>query len=194
MYRLLLLIILFGSFSSNAQMIIREKKFANGLTYPMLEHPHDTSAYIGINNAIYLGLSDLEDNDYCMSDYGYVQKGSHLQLEVMCNCIEMDQGEFRYFLFSTDADKEVPYSDLFEEKSRIKAIEYIQDRIDSYLLDLGEACSDAFADRKVRHFDELNIRMKKAGLEISPSNPSCVIEPLIINWADLKDYLKFNYI
>lgn len=190
---LLFILLTFGS-SLQAQMIIRERSFENGLTYPQLEHPHDSSSYIGINNAIYLGLSDLEQSDFCMSDYGYVQKGSHLQLEIMCNCIEMDEGEFRYFLFSTDADKGVPYSDLFEEKSRLKAIEYVMDRIDAYQTELGDGCKEAFGARAERKFDELHIRMKKAGLQFTPNSGSCQSEPLLINWTDLKDYLKFNYI
>lgn len=191
----LLLLTLTITTSLFSQIIFREKQFDNGLTYPVLEHPHDSSAYININNQIFLGLSDLETSDFCASAYGYVQKGSHMQLEIMCNCIEMDEGEFRYFLISTDADAIVPYSDLFEEKSRLTAIELIYDKIDAYQANNSNPCGAEFGIRADREFDALDIKMKKIGLEINPEKSrNCHQATILIPWEELKEYLKFNYI
>lgn len=178
------------------QLKITEGLFENGLTYPILNDPHDSTRFDKINSDILKGLSDLEESPYCISDYGYVQKGSHLQIQVMCTCMEMDKGELRFFFYNTEAGIAVPYSNLFETKQRDNALAFIDKKIAEFTASNQNKCSDSFKSLgESPSFDDLNVRMTREGLEIrTPNNDSCENSPVKITWFELKEFLRYKFI
>lgn len=193
---ILILFSLLMTFSSLSQMKITEGQFENGLSYPILNDPHDSTHYDKINKDLLNGLKDLEESVYCISDYGYVQKGSHLQIQVMCTCMEMDKGELRFFFYNLESGTPVPYSNLFDNKERDKAISFIDQKITDYISSSANACSESFKSMgDDRSFDNLNVRMTRDGLEIrSPQDNSCENTPVKITWFELKEYLRYKFI
>lgn len=188
----LILLIATGSF---AQMKIKEGTFENGLSYPILYEQYDSAKYNVINKYILAGLKDLEESVYCISDYGYVHKGSHIQIQVMCTCMEMDKGELRFFFYNLDTGEPVPYSNLFELKKRDEALAFIDKKVASYISTNSNACSTSLKNSESVKFDDLNVRMTRDGLEIrSKDAVACENSPIKISWNELKDYLKYKFI
>lgn len=177
-------------------MKITEGQFENGLTYPILNDPHDSTHYRKINSNILEGLKDLEESVYCISDYGYVQKGSHLQIQVMCTCMEMDKGDLRFFFYNLESGTPVPYSNLFDSKQRDKALAFVDQKISDYLASNASSCSQDFKSLgDDLNFDSLNVRMTRDGLEIrSPKSENCENSPVKITWFELKDFLRYKFI
>ncbi|MFZ9027620.1 MAG: hypothetical protein ACO2Z9_01320 [Crocinitomicaceae bacterium] len=188
----LILLIASGSF---AQMKIKEGTFENGLSYPILYDQYDSTRYAVINKDLLAGLSDLEESAYCISDYGYVHKGSHIQIQVMCTCMEMDKGELRFFFYNLDTGEPVPYSNLFELKKKDEALTYIDAKVASYISTNSNACSTSLKNSESVKFDDLNVRMTRDGLEIRSKDPvACENSPVKLSWNELKDYLKYKFI
>lgn len=178
-----------------AQVSISEGVFENGLSYPVLSDKYDSTKYEIINKDILSGLKDLESNLYCISDYGYVQKGNHIQLQVMCTCMEMDKGELRFFFYNLETGMPVKYSDLFDLKSKDKAMKYLDNKVSSFISVNSNECINSLKQEKSLKFDDLNVRMTREGLEIrSTITDSCKNSPLKVNWSELKDYLKYKFI
>lgn len=176
-------------------MKIKEGTFENGLSYPILHDQYDSTKYSVINKDILAGLNDLEESPYCISDYGYVHKGSHIQLQVMCTCMEMDRGELRFFFYNLDTGEPVPYSNLFELKSKDKALAYIDKKIADYISSNSNQCSTSLKESESLKFDDLNVRMTRDGLEIrSKASVACENSPVKISWSELRDYLKYKFI
>jgi hypothetical protein len=181
--------------STIAQMKIKEGTFENGLSYPILTDQYDSTKYAVINKDILSGLKDLEESAYCISDYGYVHKGSHLQLQVMCTCMEMDKGELRFFFYNLDTAEPVPYSNLFELKTKDKALAYIDSKVASYISSNPNQCSNSLKQSESTKFDDLNVRMTRDGLELrAKESDTCENAPIKISWSELKDYLKYKFI
>ncbi len=178
-----------------AQMKIKEGTFENGLSYPILYDQNDSSKYAVINKDILARLQDLEESAYCISDYGYVHKGIHLQLQVMCTCMEMDKGELRFFFYNLEKGEPVPYSNLFESKTKNEALAYIDKKVANYISSNSNPCSLALKKSESLNFDDLNVRMTRDGLEIrAKSSIPCENSPVKITWSELKNYLKFDFI
>lgn len=178
-----------------AQVSIKEGVFENGLSYPVLSDKYDSTKYEIINKDILSGLKDLESNVYCISDYGYVQKGNHIQLQVMCTCMEMDKGELRFFFYNLETGMPVKYSDLFDLKSKDKAMKYLDNKVSSFISVNSNECINRLKQEKSLKFDDLNVRMTREGLEIrSTITDSCKNSPLKVSWSELKDYLKYKFI
>lgn len=179
-----------------SQMSIHEGQFENGLTYPILSDRYDSTKFELINADLLKGLKDLEESPYCISDYGYVHKGSHIQLQIMCTCMEMDHGELRFFFYNLDTGKPVPYSDLFESKSREQALAKIDEKISEHIKNNPNKCSESLkALGEHPNFDDLNVRLTRDGLEIrAPKDNSCENAPIKLTWSELKEYLRYKFI
>ena len=156
-----------------AQVSIKEGVFENGLSYPVLSDKYDSTKYEIINKDILSGLKDLESNVYCISDYGYVQKGNHIQLQVMCTCMEMDKGELRFFFYNLETGMPVKYSDLFDLKSKDKAMKYLDNKVSSFIsVNSNECINEKTNKKKCNKLNENEPHFKEA--YYLPHVDSCV--------------------
>lgn len=189
----LLLIALLAFFSVKSQIKFIPQEYGNGFKYPKAVYETEPAIEDSVNKIIHSKVSDLESSDFCVGDYGYVQKGSHLQILFMCNCIDMAQTEFRYTLINLSTGKEVPFKDVFEEKSQSKALDVLRKAV----MNKSSANADCNTLLKSKgeeiNWDDMNLRLSKDGIEIRPANaPACEPFPIKVPYSEFSEYLKYQ--
>lgn len=170
-------------------------EYPNGLKYPKAVYTNNTAIEDSVNNIIHRKVGDLETSDFCIGDFGFVQKGSHLQILFMCNCIDMPKTEHRYTFIDLDKGIEVPFYEVFEDKSREKALGVIRSSIQK--ANVADAnCSGAIKDLGDNpNWEQLNIRLTKDGIEIRPVvNSDCEAHPIRVPYAELSEFFKYRFI
>ncbi len=189
----LLSIALLAFFSTQSQVKFVPQEYANGLKYPKAVFTAEPAIEDSVNKIILSKVGDLETSDFCVGDFGYVQKGSHLQILFMCNCIDMSQTEFRYTLINLNSGTEVPFKDVFEEKSQSKALDVLRKAV----VNKSSANADCNTLLKSKgegiNWDDMNLRLSKDGIEIRPANaPSCEPFPIKVSYNEFSEYLKYQ--
>lgn len=178
-----------------SQTVLTPKLTTSGLKYPVVRIGGNPSAEQKINERIEAEIKPLESSDFCVGDFGYVQKGMHLQVHLLMNCIEMSQSEHHYLLFNKETGEEVQANDLFDDKQRANALLYIQKKINAYEA-LGEGCRNAYQGLgSSPSWENLDIRLIPNGLEIRPiDSKACEKSALKIEWTEVFSLLKYNFI
>lgn len=169
--------------------------FENGMTYPQVIIDGKKNFEDSINSDILKRLEDVKANDFCIGQYGYVQKSHHLQIHVFCNCIDFEESENRYFLYNLETGRPVSYSDLIDPKQWEEAGKFIEEE----LLKYGEIKSLTISDVLKQHvreknLDALHVIMTRDGIEVKPADESWGDKKLALNWAQLKPYLRYQFI
>ena len=185
----LLALLVFNSFG---QIKFTDDVFANGMRYPIAQFSSNQSVADTMNAIIQDRLMDAETSDFCIGDYGYFQKGNHIELHLICNCIDFEETDHRFLFFSLETGKVVPYYDLFEDKSRDEALKFINKKIrDSKA---ANACAQEFGEMtEDLDWSDFQYRLYKDGLEIHPSSGICN-SPVKISWNEVRSLLKYNYL
>lgn len=181
--------------TANAQIKFAGKIMDNGLRYPVALLPANKAAEDSINKAIDASLSDLVNSDFCVGDFGYVQKGNHVQIHMLCNCIDMDQSEHRYLFFNIETGALVPVSDMFSAEESENALKFISDKVREYHSS-NSGCENAFSklDDSIS-FSKLNIRLAADGIEVRPVNTEvCEKFALKIAWSEIQKFLRYQFI
>lgn len=181
--------------NSFAQVGLTPLTFENGFKYPHANFPKDKTIEDKINEGIHETIKDLEANEFCIGEYGYVQKGSHIEIHIFATCMELPESEHRYVLFNIESGERVKHEDLFADKQQSDALAFIEKKLTAH------QSSNALCDEKLKNidgsagFEDMNIRLYKDGIEIRPLKTSdCEQFPLRITWNELKEFLKYNFI
>ena len=74
--------------------------FENGLMYPIAEYTGEADAKKAFNENILEIVSVYKDQDYCISQYGFVQHNKFIQLNFYFNCIDMESSKTESYLFN----------------------------------------------------------------------------------------------
>ena len=185
--------ITFGQFT---QVKFKEETFANGMVYPQVVIVDSPDHADSINADINRRIADLEASDFCIGQYGYVQKSTHLQIHIFCSCIDFDESENRYFLYDIENGTAVPYSSLFDPKKTGKAAEYLlnktKEKLNSKSLELTPELEKEIIEKNL---DAFKVEMTKDGLHLWLENiEGWGKDPYKIVWEDLKPYLKYHFI
>jgi len=188
-------LILTGSLFAQQKIKYHDKIFDNGLKYPKVELVNgDDEAEDTINKRILAEVIDLKSQDFCVGDYGFVQKGMHVQILLYCNCIDMAQSENRYLFFNFETGLEAPTNNIFDEKRKDETLRYIRSEMSKFTP--PEACKEEF-DKIPEDFDwsDIDLRLSMEGLEVRPVNSTkCEKAPLRIAWNDVRSLLKYSFI
>ena len=187
-----LFIILSGQLS--AQVKFAPRFFENGFKYPFARMA-DRKIEDTINSQIHSRISDLEASDFCIGDYGYVQKGKLLQIHMLCTCIDLDESEHRYLFLNLETGLSVPQSHLFASDQRERALAFISNAIINHSTSVVE-CSEAYSSLPEKIiFNDINIRIAKDGIEVRPANSNaCEQGALKIEWNKIHSYLQHSFI
>ncbi|NRA11439.1 MAG: hypothetical protein HRT57_05755 [Crocinitomicaceae bacterium] len=175
------------------QIKFTAKNFDNGFRYPVIHFADNEPVQDSINAIIGRKIADLKTSDFCIGDYGYVQKGNHIELHLVCNCIDMDKADHRYYFFNLVDGTLVSHQDIFTTKKKEVALKIISHAIrkvkdaNSCVADFGDITEDL-------DFSKMNIRLYKDGLEIRPSGTDCEKSPVRVKWTELSSCLKYNFI
>lgn len=177
------------------QIKLLPKNFENGYKYPHVVLASNQSHEDSINKRIQERIADLKASDFCIGEYGYVQKGSHIEIHLVCNCIDMSESEHRYIFFNIETGENATRSDLFADKEQDKALILVRKKIAGYKAN-DAGCSDDF--KKIPEdasYADFDIRLYKDGIEIRPKDSkNCNSNTLRISWIELSSHLRYNFI
>lgn len=192
----ILTFILSTSFSQLTEVKFREKAFANGMNYPQVIIPASKKCEDSINANILLKISDLESSDFCVGQYGYVQKSTHLQIHIFASCIDMDESQNRFLLYNLDEGTCVPYSDLINPKKTAEAGSYLTEKAKVYAAGKSIELNDEIFSAITEHnLDAFQAEMTKDGIDLWLPNLTAWGEKrMTITWIELKPFLKYNFI
>jgi hypothetical protein len=174
------------------QIKFNVKNFENGFRYPSMVYTENTAVQDSINAIITSKVADLEASDFCIGDYGYVQKGNHIELHLVCNCIDMETADHRYLLFNLVDGTLVSHHDLFTSKKNEVALKIISHAIRK--VKDTNPCVAEFGDlTEDLNFSQMSIRLYKDGLEIRPLKSDCEKTPVTVKWTELSSCLKYSF-
>lgn len=193
----LLFIIAFSSFATFAQLSevkFTEKSFDNGMVYPQLAIS-DKALEHSINSNIEQRISDLQESDFCVGQYGYVQKRTHLQINLFCTCIEFEEPQNRYFFYNLVSGEPVPYSDITEPKTSKKLNTLLIEKAKLHLSNkMGTLSIDSQSKINESGIDAFRVVMQRGGLDLWLSEaPEWGEKPLFISWVELTPFLKYQF-
>lgn len=178
--------------TSVAQIKFSESTFDNGMLYPVAEFPDNPTIADSMNAIIQRNLNDAEGSDFCIGDFGYFQKGNHIELHLVCNCIDFTETDHRYLFFSLETGTLVGYTDLFDSKERDKAIKAINRLIKA--ADQTKTCAGNFAATDAGlEWSDMKFRLYKDGLEVYPTEGACE-NPVQIPWTEISTYLRYSFL
>ncbi len=175
-----------------AQIKFSNGTYDNGMMYPIAHFPTKPEIADSMNAIIQRNLMDAETSDFCIGDYGYFQKGNHIELHLVCNCIDFAETDHRYFFFSLETGQLVAHNDLFESKKKADALKTINREIRAAKAE--STCSNEFGEMTTDlDWSDITIRLYKDGLEIHPAAGICE-KPILIPWTALTSYLRYNFL
>ncbi|GAB5418111.1 MAG: hypothetical protein Crog4KO_31910 [Crocinitomicaceae bacterium] len=180
-------ILLLSSWGVMSQIKFSDNTFDNGMLYPIAHYSGNATVSDSMNAIIQRNLTDAEISDFCIGDYGFYQKGNHLELHLICNCIDFAETEHKYLFFSLETGTLVSYTDLFESKEKDAALRQINNLIrKAENAEFGDMTEDL-------NWSEMTVRLYKDGLEIHPAS-GISESPVQIPWTEVSTYLKYSYL
>lgn len=187
-----LLVLLLSASSLFGQIKFTSGTFDNGMAYPIAHFSTKPEIADTMNHIISEHLIDAQTSDFCIGDYGYFHKGNHIELHLVCNCIDFDETDHQYLFFSLETGQLVDYSDLFEEKRKADAMKTINREVRAKK-DQNE-CTQGFGDMTDNlNWSDIKMRLYKDGIEIHPAGIICE-KPVQIPWTALSEYLRYNFL
>jgi len=193
MKTLALIAILLIPFFGWNQVKFTAKTFDNGFKYPVMVYTENVAVQDSINAIIVQKIDDLKKSDFCIGDYGYVQKGNHIELHLVCNCIEMSTADHRYYFFNLVEGTLVNHSDIFDDKKKETALKIITHKVKGEKE--SNSCAAEFGElEKTLDFSQMSIRLFRDGLEIRAVDSDCPTTPIKVKWTELSSCLKYNFI
>lgn len=178
------------TFAVSAQIKFSEKTFANGMLYPVAHYAKNPAVADSMNAIIQKNLMDAEVSDFCIGDYGLVQKGNHIELHLICNCIDFEETDHRYLFFSLETGKLVGYTDLFDSKEKESALKRINELISEAS---DETCKSELPSTGSISWSDMTIRLYESGLQVHPKSGMCN-NPVEVPWTEVSTYLKYSFL
>ena len=191
---ILLPLLLLFQFVTAQQVIFSEAQFDNGLTYPIAQFKGNPGAVKMLNNNILGIISEYEEQDYCIGQYGYVQQTNFIQLNFYFNCIDMDESKNVFHLFNLSEGQPCPVSEMFIEKEKKRYEPYFRKRIAAHYTENGKE-TPTEAEMKSLSIDDYTVILMDKGIEISmKSDGNWPDKRLLIYWSELRPYLKMTFL
>lgn len=187
-----LLVLLLSASSLFGQIKFTDGTFDNGMVYPIAHFNTKLEIADTMNRIIAANLMDAQTSDFCIGDYGYFQKGNHIELHLVCNCVDFDETDHQYLFFSLVTGQLVQYDDLFEEKRKADALRTINREVRAKKEQ--NECTQGFGEMtNDLNWSDIRIRLYKDGIEIHPAAGICE-KPVQIPWTTLSEYLRYNFL
>ncbi len=166
----------------------------NGLVYPVVTLAGNPDGQQTLNASIQEIIAEYKEQDYCIGQYGYVQKANFLQLNFYFNCVDLDESRNEYHFFNLSTGERCLVSELFMEKQQKHYQPFFADHIRKHLIEHGkEAPSESFIESI--SIDECQVELIEEGIRISlDSYENWPNEKLVITWDELRPFLKSTFI
>ena len=193
--KIILLPLLFVFQMVTAQEVqFTERAYDNGLIYPVAEFTGNTDAQKALNDNILEIVSQYEKQDFCIAQYGFVQRTSFIQLNFYFNCIDMDESIGESHLFDLSNGEICPPSEMFLEEQENRYRAFFHKKVSAHFTQNGKEipASDFMNNLSI---DDCNVTLLEEGLEISlGTEVDWPKEDLLIKWEELRPYLKTIFI
>ncbi|MFT5777678.1 MAG: hypothetical protein ACI837_000626 [Crocinitomicaceae bacterium] len=172
----------------------RDGQLPNGMTYPMIVFTSNRGAEMSINRDIEANVQTFRERDFCIGQYGFIQKASFLQIHIYANCIDMVESENYYYLYDMETGETATVTDMLNPKTEEEFNTYFRNIVKNFVTDkeieLTETESlDAFI------VAELNAKLDKDGIYFTSSRlVNWGDNQLFVKWTDIQTFLKVTYI
>jgi hypothetical protein len=192
--RLLLLpLLLIAQLVTAQEVKFSERIYDNGLSYPIVESMGNVDAKNALNENILKIVSKYESQDFCIGEYGYVQRTSFIQLNFYFNCIDMDASKNESYLFSLSDGEICPPSEMFMEEKEKNYRAFIRKKVVAHYTQHGkEVPSSELLDNL--SIDDCQVILLEEGMEVSMNTDGWPNEDLLLTWDELRPYLKSIFI
>jgi len=183
------------AYTQIGEVKFQDATFENGMTYPqvLVANAPDVESRINVN--IKEQLKEEEASDFCIGQYGYVQKGLHLQILVFCNCIDYEESKTRFILYNLETGEAVPYSDILGLKRKEATGNFLVEKVKLFLGDNTGLTVELIEKIKKENLDAFNVELTRAGISISLKNFETWGEKTLeLTWGELRSFLRVNYI
>lgn len=193
--RLILLSFLLATQLVQAQSLrFKNGQLDNGLVYPIVDVMGNPEAQKELNSAIQGIIAEYKEQDYCIGQFGYVQKANFLQLNFYFNCIDLDESKTENHFFDLSTGEACTISALFLEKQKKHYDSFFADHIVKHIIENGnDAPSDDFIDSI--SIEDCQVELVEEGMKINlKSYESWPNEALMISWEELRPFLKSTFL
>ena len=182
-------------FSQLDQIKFKESTFENGMLYPVAVLSNFKIAEDKINKHLLSQIDDLKNADFCIGNYGYVQKGAHLQIHIFCNCIDFDESQNRYYLYNTETGDNVQYSDLLNPQRKKDAVAILQTKVKTFSsINPIELSTEDLKLIEDKNLDAFKIVFKREGMDLWLKSANWGEKPLYLTWPQMRSVLKYSYL
>ena len=192
---LLALSIYSTSFSQISQVKFTESTFENGMLYPTAVVYGSKEATDNINTNLLSQIQDLKEADFCIGQYGYVQKGAHIQIHIFCNCIDFDESQNRYFLYNVESGDAVKYENILNPRKKEDASKFLKEKTAAFIntnsIDINKSDLEIIDNDNL---DAFKIVFKREGMDLWLKNDAWGKESLFISWGEMKELMKYNFL
>ena len=163
------------------------------MVYPILEYPTKRSTELTINKDIEAQIEKYKADDFCIGQYGFVQKTGFLQIHIYANCISMDESENNYFLYDLETGETIEPSFLVDPKQESKFNKFLVERSRKFIE--TNSIEDENGDVNSLTMDDFDVVLEKKGLLMTCNKISTWrSEVMLLEWSELQAYLKISYI
>ncbi|MFK7786527.1 MAG: hypothetical protein AB8B56_15510 [Crocinitomicaceae bacterium] len=171
-----------------------ERAYDNGLTYPVAQFTGNADAEKSLNENILKIISTYEDQDFCIGEYGYVQRTSFIQLNFYFNCIDMDESKSESHLFSLSDGEVCPPSEMFLEGKEKLFRTFFGKKVSAHYIQNGKEAPSSEVMNELT-IDDCETLLLEEGIQISiASKEDWPEDDLLIKWSELRPYLKTIFI
>lgn len=181
-----------ASFALSAQISFTEATLENGMTYPVVHLKNRDSVADTMNSIILANLIEEKASDFCIGDFGYYQKGNHLEIHLVANCMDFEETKHSYLFFSLESGRLVEFPDLFDPKKKEETLRYLNETIrksqpaNACAADFGDMTSDL-------NWNSIGFHLYKDGIELRPTGNDCA-SPIHVPWTEISSFLKYSYL
>lgn len=191
----ILLALLFISQSVTAQAVkFSDGHYENGLTYPIANLGANADVERMLNKNILHIVSNYEDQEFCIGQYGFVQQTNFIQIHFYFNCMDMDESKNEFYLFSLEDGEPCLTSEMFLDKEKKRYLPFFTKRIAAHYTENNKQVPSDEVMQAIT-IDDCKVQLLEQGIEISrPTDENWPDENLIIYWSELRPFLKTIFI
>lgn len=191
----LLTLMTVNSFAQIKRVKFIDATFENGMLYPIAQIPGSDDIASKMNADILINIQDLKDADFCIGQYGFVQKGSHIQIHLFCNCIDFKESQNRYFLYNIETGENVKNSDILTPNKKKAASKYLKEMTDNHIK-LNNLSIDPAALKLIvsDNIDAFKVTFKRDGMDLWLLNDKWGDKPMSITWGAMRSFMKYSFL
>ena len=184
-----------NSFAQIKRVKFTDATFENGMLYPIANLSGSDDVALKINKNILENIQDLKEADFCVGQYGFVQKGSHIQIHIFCNCIDFKESQNRYYLYNLESGENVNYSDIFTPNKTKAAAKFLNE-VTAHHINTNNLSIDPNFKKLInlKNIDAFKVTFKRDGLDVWLKDEGWGKKPMFITWGAMRGFMKYSFI